>query len=66
MNNEHNIMTLEEVAKYLRCHPSTVYRLLKRHELPAFKLGRDYRFNRDAIDHWTEQESAKEQHRERN
>ncbi len=31
------VLTLEEVASYLRVHPSTIYRMLKRHEIPAFK-----------------------------
>jgi excisionase family DNA binding protein len=43
---------LTEVADYLRVHPSTIYRLLKRKELPAFKVGSDWRFNRAAIDQW--------------
>jgi excisionase family DNA binding protein len=36
----------------LRVHPSTIYRLLKRKQLPAFKVGRDWRFNRQSIDRW--------------
>jgi excisionase family DNA binding protein len=40
------VMTLSEVATYLRCHPSTVYKLLKAHALPAFRLGGDWRFLR--------------------
>ena len=47
-----NILTLEEVASYLRVHPSTVYRLLKKGQIPAFKLGSDWRFNVESIDHW--------------
>ena len=46
------VMTLEEVATYLRVHPSTIYRLLKRKELPAFKVGSDWRFNQESIDRW--------------
>jgi excisionase family DNA binding protein len=46
------VMTLEEVASYLRVHPSTIYRLLKRKELPAFKVGSDWRFNQESIDRW--------------
>jgi excisionase family DNA binding protein len=46
------ILTLESVAEYLRVHPSTIYRLLKKKRLPAFKVGRDWRFNRESIDHW--------------
>jgi excisionase family DNA binding protein len=46
------VMTLEEVASYLRVHASTIYRLLKRRELPAFKVGSDWRFNQESIDRW--------------
>ena len=45
-------MTLEEVANYLRVHPSTIYRLVKRGKLPAFKVGSDWRFNVESIDRW--------------
>ncbi len=47
-----NVLTLEEVASYLRVHPSTIYRLLKRRQIPAFKVGSDWRFNLESIDQW--------------
>ena len=47
-----SILTLENVAEYLRVHPSTIYQLLKKKQLPAFKLGHDWRFNRESIDRW--------------
>jgi excisionase family DNA binding protein len=56
----YNVMTLEEVAEYLRIHPSTVYRLLKKGQLPAFKVGSDWRFNREHIDRWRLNESSGE------
>ena len=46
------VMTVQDVSAYLRVHPSTVYRLLKRNELPAFRVGSDWRFNVEAIDRW--------------
>jgi excisionase family DNA binding protein len=46
------MMTLDEVAQYLHVHPSTVYRLLKNRSIPAFKLGSDWRFNRESIERW--------------
>jgi excisionase family DNA binding protein len=46
------VMTINEVADYLRVHPSTIYRLLKRRALPAFKVGSDWRFNSESIDRW--------------
>jgi excisionase family DNA binding protein len=44
------IMTLEEVAEFLQAHPSTIYRLLRNKQIPAFKLGSDWRFNQESID----------------
>jgi excisionase family DNA binding protein len=46
------IMTLDEVASYLRVHTSTVYRMAKNRSIPAFKIGSDWRFNRESIDQW--------------
>jgi excisionase family DNA binding protein len=46
------IMTLEEVATFLRVHASTVYRLLRKQSIPAFKMGSDWRFNQESIEKW--------------
>jgi excisionase family DNA binding protein len=46
------VMTLEEVAEFLHVHPSTVYRLLRTHKIPAFKMGSDWRFNQESIERW--------------
>ena len=47
------VMTIGEVASYLLCHKSTIYRLLKARDIPAFKVGSDWRFLRADIDKWT-------------
>ncbi len=46
------ILTVRDVSNLLRVHPSTVYRMLKRNQLPAFRIGSDWRFTVEAIDHW--------------
>jgi excisionase family DNA binding protein len=46
------IMTVRELANYLRVHPMTIYRQLKLGQLPAFRVGGDWRFNVEAIDSW--------------
>jgi excisionase family DNA binding protein len=46
------VMTLRELSDYLRCHPSTIYRLVRRNQIPAFHVGSDWRFNIEAIDRW--------------
>ena len=44
------IMTATEVATYFKVHPTTIYKLLRCGKLPAFKIGTDWRFDRDAIE----------------
>jgi excisionase family DNA binding protein len=53
------VLTVKELSVYLKVHPSTIYRQLKRGRLPAFKVGSDWRFNVESIDRWRlEQDSA--------
>ena len=47
-----SVLTVQEVSSYLRVHPSTIYRMLKRNQLPAFRVGSDWRFTVEAIDQW--------------
>lgn len=54
------IMTIEELAKYLRLHTSTVYRMVRLGQIPASKIGNQWRFRKDVIDSWiSEQEKGK-------
>ena len=46
------ILTVREVAAYLRLHVVTVYRMAQHGALPAFRVGRGWRFKRDQIDQW--------------
>ena len=46
------VMNLDEVSEYLKMDTVTVYRLLKRGKLPAFKIGKGWRFNLDSIESW--------------
>jgi excisionase family DNA binding protein len=46
------ILTVKDLSKHLRVHQSTVYKLLKRGDLPAFRVGTDWRFSSDMIDRW--------------
>jgi excisionase family DNA binding protein len=46
------MMTTIEMAEYLKVHPSTIYRLIRRHQIPFLKIGSDYRFSVNVIDKW--------------
>jgi excisionase family DNA binding protein len=51
---ESPVMTVHEVAAFLGVHQTTVYRLLKRGQIPAFKLGSDWRFSKKQLTEWIE------------
>jgi excisionase family DNA binding protein len=46
------VLTVNELADFLRVHRSTVYRLLKTKSLPAFRVGSDWRFNTETVNEW--------------
>ena len=46
------VLTVKELSAYLRVHPSTIYKLLRRGDLPGFRIGTDWRFNVETIDRW--------------
>ena len=62
-NREENvsIMTVHDVASYLRLSEAKVYRLAKEGCVPSFRLGKSWRFRRDLIDEWTKKETRQVQ-----
>lgn len=57
------IMTIQEVAEYLRLNEKTTYRLASDGKLPGFKVGGAWRFRKSEIDRWIvkqEQKKAEE------
>ncbi len=47
-----DIMTLEEVAAYLKLKPQTIYTWAQEKRIPAAKLGKEWRFMKSIIDEW--------------
>lgn len=56
-NADDEILTLDEVAAYLKAGKRTVYRLAAAKKIPAFKVGGTWRFLRADIDRWIKQQS---------
>ena len=52
------ILTIREVAGYLKLPVSTVYRLAERRDLPGHKVGRQWRFHKSVLDDWFRQHAA--------
>lgn len=49
---DQEILTVKEVCELLRVSNITVYKLVKEGRIPAFKIGSDWRFQKDQLVHW--------------
>lgn len=54
------ILTLKEVATYLKLAEKTAYKLAAEGKLPGFKVGGSWRFKTKDIDQWIEAKKNKE------
>jgi excisionase family DNA binding protein len=52
------ILTIQEVANYLKLNEKTAYRLASEKKLPGFKVGGSWRFKRVDIEKWIEMQNA--------
>jgi excisionase family DNA binding protein len=46
------VLTTREVADYLRIHPITLIRYAREGKIPAFKIGKEWRFHKKYITRW--------------
>jgi excisionase family DNA binding protein len=46
------LLTVREISERLRVHPTTIYRLLRSNQIPAFRVGSDWRFSTEMLDRW--------------
>ena len=59
------IMTLEEVAAYLKVTTRTIYRMLEENQIPAFKIRSAWRFRKDEIEKLTKRNGADKRKRKK-
>ena len=53
------IMTTKELAKYLKLHEITICKYAAEGKIPAIRIGRVWRFDKEAIDKWISGEQKK-------
>jgi PTS system nitrogen regulatory IIA component len=58
---DHDILTLEEVAQYLRLKPQTIYKWAQERRIPAVKLGKEWRFRKSILDRWLDERILSEE-----
>jgi excisionase family DNA binding protein len=57
MPGDDEILTIKELCDLLRIHPSTVYKLVSRGQIPGFRVGTDWRFRKDVLTRWMMEQS---------
>lgn len=55
-----SVFTVEELAIYLKIPKSTIYKLAQEGKLPGQKVGKHWRFRKEAIDRWLEENNRKD------
>ena len=53
------ILTFEEVRRYLKLSKSKLYEYVQKKRIPAYKIGRTWRFKKVKLDVWLEKQEAK-------
>ncbi|EKM6064822.1 helix-turn-helix domain-containing protein [Escherichia coli] len=52
------VLTIKEVAEYLKVNERTIYRLAAVHKIPAFKVGNAWRFKQSDLEEWISTQAA--------
>jgi excisionase family DNA binding protein len=52
--NADRVLTIDELGLYLKIAKSTLYKLAQEGKIPGQKVGRHWRFRKEAIDRWLE------------
>ena len=55
---DEKLLNLKQIAEYLQISTSSIYSLVQNDKIPAYKLGRQWRFKRKEIDNWLENNSG--------
>jgi len=57
MSND-EIMTVQDVARYLKLQPQTIYKWAQDGKIPAAKFGKEWRFRKSLVDRWLDAQFA--------
>ena len=53
-------LSVAEISEHLGVQPSTIYKWLERKKMPAHKVGRLWKFQKDEVDEWVRKGKAGE------
>jgi PTS system nitrogen regulatory IIA component len=49
---EERLLTIDDVAEFLQVNPMTIYAWVRDGKIPAFKIGKVWRFKKEEIEKW--------------
>jgi len=56
-------LSISEICKYLGVSNDTVYKWIDKHEMPAYRMGRLWKFKKDEVDEWVKAGGAAEHYK---
>ena len=59
MTTNKDIMTMKELADYLKIAEKTAYRFASEKKVPGFKVGNAWRFRKSEVDKWIKEQESK-------
>ena len=59
MSKASEVLTIVELAEYLKIPRATAYKIAQQGRIPCQKVGRHWRFRKDAVDRWLEREDSR-------
>jgi excisionase family DNA binding protein len=59
MEENNAVLDIPQLAQYLRVPRSTLYRLVDEKKIPSHKVGKHWRFSKEAVDRWLGQQTEK-------
>jgi len=63
MEKQDEFVTVEELADLLKVNPRTIQRIVRRKEIPAIRVGRQWRFRREWVGEWLEKNTVNREQR---
>lgn len=64
IENDDRWLSVEEIGKYLGVSSDTVYRWIEKYGIPAYRMGRFWKFKKDEVDGWIKTGGAMERNKQ--